>query len=128
MRFLIDSHVLLWAAENPSKLSDRVRSALEDESNELLLSAGSLWEISIKVALGKLTLSLPLREWLIKAIADLNLELLPITVDHVERLRLMPFHHRDPFDRLLVAQALVESMPLVSSDAVLDVYGLSRLW
>lgn len=128
MRFLIDSHVLLWAAENPSKLSDRVRSALEDETNELLLSAGSLWEISIKVALGKLTLSLPLREWLIKAIADLNLELLPITVDHVERLRLMPFHHRDPFDRLLVAQALVESMPLVSSDAVLDVYGLSRLW
>lgn len=128
MRLLLDSHVLLWAAENPSMLSNQARAALEDERNDLFIGAGCIWEISIKVALGKLSLSLPMRDWMFKALMDLRVDLLPVTVEYVERQRQLPFHHRDPFDRLLVAQALVESMPLVSSDSVLDVYGVARLW
>lgn len=128
MRHLIDAHSLIWAQDDPSKLGPAAVAALQDPANELLLSAGTIWELSIKNGLGKLTFSLPFRQWMDKAVIDLELIVLPITLDHAERQAGLPWHHRDPFDRLLAAQALVESIPLVSVDAIFDQYGVHRVW
>ena len=128
MKLLLDSHTLIWAADDPAKLTALAQALLQDPSHDRLVSAASLWEIAIKFSLGRLPLSLPYRQWMDKAIADLGLILLPITLDHAERQASLPWHHRDPFDRLLVAQAQVESMPIVSADAKLDIYGITRIW
>ena len=128
MKLLLDSHTLIWAADDPAKLTALAQALLQDPSHDRLVSAASLWEIAIKFSLGRLPLSLPYRQWMDKAIADLGLILLPITLDHAERQASLPWHHRDPFDRLLVAQAQVESMPIVSADAKLDIYGITRSW
>lgn len=128
MRVLLDSHTLIWAADDPGQLSPAALAAIRDPGNDRLLSAGTLWEIAIKVGKGRLPLSLPYRPWMEKAIADLGLTLLPITLDHAERQSLLAAHHGDPFDRLLASQALVEGIPIVSADAALDAYGVSRLW
>ena len=94
----------------------------------MLLSAGTIWEIGIKVGLKKLSLSLPFRQWMAKAIADLGLTTLPITVAYADVQAGLPRHHGDPFDRLLAAQAQVESVSLVSADLVFDQYGVNRIW
>lgn len=128
MRLLLDSHALIWAADAPGKLSALARGLIEDPSHDRLISAATFWEIGIEVGMGKLSLSLPYREWMDRSIADIGLTILPITLDHAERQAILPWHHRDPFDRLLVAQAQVEGAPLVSADATLDPYGVARLW
>lgn len=128
MRLLLDSHVLIWAVEPPMKLSATAVAALQDPGNDLILSVGSVWEIAIKVGLNKLALSRPYRPWIEKAMADLGLVVLPITVEHADAQAVLPHHHRDPFDRLLAAQAQVEQVPLVSSDPKFDPYGIARLW
>ncbi len=128
MRVLLDSHTLIWAADDPGKLSSAARTAIQDVANDRLVSAGTIWEIAIKVGKGRLPLALPYRQWMDKAIADLCLTLLPITLDHAERQSALPAHHGDPFDRLLVSQALVEGIPVVSEDAQLDAYGIRRIW
>ena len=128
MRFLLDSHTLIWSADRPDRITSAAMTAMGDPANELLVSAATLWEIAIKFGLGRLPISLPYRQWMEKAMVDLGLVLLPITLDHAERLALLPWHHRDPFDRLLVAQAQVEGVPLVSADETLDPYGISRIW
>jgi PIN domain nuclease of toxin-antitoxin system len=125
---LVDTHAVLWAVDDPSKLGRHAVTALEDPANELLLSAGTIWEISIKVGLKKLSLSLPYRQWMDTAIADLGLTLLPITVEYANVQAGRPRHHGDPFDRLLAAQAQVENVSLVSADGVFDQYGLKRIW
>jgi PIN domain nuclease of toxin-antitoxin system len=128
VRLLLDSHALIWSVEQPAKLGPKAVSALQDPGNDLLLGAGSIWEIAIKVGLKKLTLSLPYRAWIEKAIADLGLSILPITVEYADAQAVLPNYHRDPFDRLLVAQAQVEGVPLVSDDVALDSYGITRIW
>lgn len=128
MRLLVDTHAVIWAADDPSKLGARAASALQDPGNELFLSAGTTWEIAIKVGLGKLSLSMSYREWMNHAIADLGMIVLPITVEYAESQSNLPRHHGDPFDRLLVAQAQVENMTLVSADPGFDSYGIARLW
>ena len=89
---------------------------------------GTIWELSIKTGLKKLSLSLPYREWMERALADLGLTVSTITLDFTERQIGLQPHHRDPFDRLLVAQCLVESIPLVSADSVFDTYGIASVW
>ena len=128
MRPLLDSHTLIWAGDDPARVPAPAMRVMQDPSNELLISAATLWEIAIKVALGKLPLSLPYRQWLDRAIADQRLTILPITLDHAEYQLKLPFHHRDPFDRMIAAQALVEGIPLVSADRIFDAYGVTRLW
>ena len=128
MRILLDAHVVIWAVDEPSKLGIEAVVALQDPANELIFSSGSIWELAIKLSLGKLKLSLPYRQWIETAIADLGLTLLPIGLEHAEMQTRLSFHHRDPFDRLLVAQASVEGVPLISADAVFDQYGVSRIW
>ncbi len=128
MRLLLDSHTVIWAVDNPGQLGRQAATAIQDPANELFLSAGPLWELSIKVGLGKLSLTLPYRQWMLQAIADLDLAILPITVEHADVQATLPAHHRDPFDRLLAAQAKVEQLTVVSSDAVFEKYGVLRLW
>ena len=97
-------------------------------ANDLVLSAGAIWEISIKMGLKKLSLSLPFRNWMDRAVADLGLTVLPVTVEYADAQAGLPYNHRDPFDRLLAAQCLVEAVPLVSADAIFDQYGVNRIW
>jgi PIN domain nuclease of toxin-antitoxin system len=128
VRILLDTHTLIWAVDDPSQLSARAKVELRNRDNDLLLGAGTLWEMSIKVGLKKLDLSLPYRQWMTQAIADLGLAILPITVEYADVQAGLPFHHKDPFDRLLVAQAMVEGIAVVSADSQLDAYGIMRIW
>jgi PIN domain nuclease of toxin-antitoxin system len=128
VRLLLDAHTLIWAADDPSRLSRAALTAVQDPANDRLLSGGTIWEIAIKVALKKLTLTQPFQQWMDQAIADLKLSLLPITVVYADVQANLPHHHRNPFDRLLVAQALSESLTIVSTDVVFDLHGATRLW
>lgn len=128
MRLLLDSHSLIWAVDDPSRLSPTATAALQDPANDLLLSAATFWEIAVKVGLGKLMLSSPYRDWMNQAIADLSLAILPVTVEYADAQTMLPWHHRDPFDRLLIAQAVVEAIAIVSADTKFDAYGASRVW
>lgn len=128
MRLLLDSHALIWAVDDPSKLGQQAENLLRDANNELLMSAGTVWELAIKVGLGKLSLSQPFRQWMAKAITDLGVVILPIMVEHADEQSKLPKYHGDPFDRLLVAQARIEGLTIVSVDAVFDQYGAARIW
>jgi len=122
MKLLLDTHIFIWWADQPEKLSTAALSALEDEANELLLSVASVWELQIKIQLGKLKLSLPLKE-LIKSQQETNeLTLLPVALTHVLALDALPLHHKDPFDRLLIAQSTEEDLTLVTADSQFSAY------
>jgi PIN domain nuclease of toxin-antitoxin system len=128
MRLLLDSHTLIWSQDDTSQLSSAALAALSDPANDRLVSAATIWEIAIKVGKKRLPLSKPYRQWMETAIADLYLTLLPITLDHAHRQSVLPGHHGDPFDRLLIAQALVEGISIVGSDTQFDAYGVTRIW
>ena len=128
MRLLLDTHSFLWFIAGDLRLSPTARRAIEDESNELLISVGSLWEMAIKVSLGKLILDQPFEMLIPEHLDALGVGVLQIDVDHLVQLTALPFHHRDPFDRLIAAQALVDSLAVVGGDAVFDDYGLHRIW
>src|ERR1044072_9227210 len=117
MKLLLDTHIFIWWADQPEKLPPAALSALEDDANELLLSVASVWEMQIKIQLGKLKLSLPLKE-LVKNQQDTNdLRVSPVTLTHVLALDSLPFHHKDPFDRVLIAQCMAEGLTIVTSDS-----------
>ncbi len=128
MRVLIDSHALIWYVDQDKLLSHASRTAISDPANDLLLSAGSIWEIGIKTGLGKLVLTQPFTPWMHQAISDLDATVLPLTVQYVDVQSSLPRHHGDPFDRLIVAQAIVEQVSIISADANLDAYGITRIW
>lgn len=128
MRLLVDSHSVVWAVDATARLSAAATAALQDPANELLVSAATIWEISIKVGLRKLTLSSPYADWMKQAMADLDLAILPVTVEYADAQSRLPWHHRDPFDRFLIAQALTDGIAVVSADAQFDAYGVRRLW
>ncbi len=128
MRLLVDAHAVVWAVDDPSKLSPPALTALQAPANDLLISAATIWELAIKVGLKKLTLSQPYRQWMNQALADLGASVLPITVEYADVQAGLPPHHRDPFDRLAIAQAVVENVPIVSADPLLDPYGVKRIW
>jgi PIN domain nuclease of toxin-antitoxin system len=128
LRLLLDAHTLIWAVDDPSRLGEAAAQALRDPGNDLFASAGTIWEISIKVGLGKLALSHAFRPWMVQALTDLGATLLAISVDHADTQADLPKHHGDPFDRLVIAQALFEKMTLVSNDPAFDAYGVSRIW
>lgn len=127
MRLLLDTHTFLWFIDDNPRLSARAKALLESDA-DLLLSVASLWEISVKVSIGKLNLSQPFDVFMPQQLAANAIEILPISLVHLGVVTTLPFHHRDPFDRLLIAQAMIEQLPIVSIDAVLDAYSIKRLW
>jgi PIN domain nuclease of toxin-antitoxin system len=126
MRLLLDTAVLIYAVESPERLSKRASAALRNPENILELSAVSLAEIAIKASIGKLTISDSVAR---QALEDLDLRTLPYTTEHAFRLFALPLHHRDPFDRQIIAQALSEQIPVVSPDQTFRMYeGLRIVW
>ena len=127
MRALVDTHVLIWWMTSDSRLSNRAAAILRDRRSEILVSSAVGWELAIKVNLGKITPA-SLIESLEEAMLTETFTELPITLPHAIRAGLLPLHHRDPFDRLLVAQAQSLEIPIISGDSLLDGYGVQRLW
>lgn len=128
MRLLLDSHVLLWAIDSPQKLPVAVRKAILDESNELYASVASIWEILLKVQIGKLVLP-EVDDFLRSHLRKLGIRsYLPVSLSHVMQTARLPLIHKDPFDRLLVAQAIVEDLVLVSKDIVFRQYPVKLRW
>ena len=124
-RLLLDTNVVLWLLlGDRTRVSEKAVTALEDEENEVALSAASVWEIAIKRSLGRLTIA---DHWA-AALRRLGFDPMPVTAVHAEAVERLPWHHRDPFDRLLVAQASVERRALVSADRGLAAYGIDLLW
>lgn len=127
MKLLLDTHAFLWFVDDSPALSARGKSFLEAE-NELFLSIGSLWEIAIKLRLGKLSVAMPTESLMTEQLAANDIEILPISVPHLIQISTLPLHHRDPFDRLIIAQSIVERMPVVSADPAFDEYPIERFW
>ena len=127
-RALIDTHVFVWWTGEPKRLSTLAHDFLVNPENKPVLSFASIWEMQIKLSLGKLTLKTSLPELVEDEIKRNGLSLLPIELTHVYALSDLPPHHRDPFDRLLIAQSTNEEMPVISIDDKFDVYGIQRLW
>ncbi|MBU4271113.1 MAG: type II toxin-antitoxin system VapC family toxin [Planctomycetes bacterium] len=125
---LLDSHAMLWFFWDDSRLSTRAKALIEDSDKRKLVSIVSCWEIAIKVGLGKIDLGESSRSFLPREIAHNNFELLPISLDHATMVEGLAPHHRDPFDRLLIVQAMAEGLSIVGADAVFDQYGVARLW
>lgn len=127
MNFLLDTHTFLWYLQDSKELSFKAAEILEDSTNNLWLSIASLWEISIKLGLGKLTLQNSFSD-LEAVLQQLKIEVLPIAFSDTERYLNLPLHHRDPFDRILVAQSMNHSLVLISRDLAFDDYNIQRLW
>lgn len=128
MTVLLDTHTFLWFCQNDPQLSAAAKSVIEDSANRKLVSIASCWEIAIKAGLGKLRLGEPSATYIPNAQARTGFELLPISLTNATAVESLPPHHRDPFDRLLIAQALEEGISIVSVDGVFDAYGVNRLW
>ena len=127
MRFLLDTHTFLWFYAGDSQLSVTAATLVSDPANECFLSIASIWEIGIKTAIGKLTVRGGFAQ--LEEFTQANaLKLLPITFSHIQALQQLPLHHRDPFDRLLIAQALTESLTLLTRDAAFQQYPASLMW
>jgi PIN domain nuclease of toxin-antitoxin system len=128
VNLLLDTHALLWFLAGDARLSTGARDAIEDLANTRFFSIASAWEVAIKASLGKLVLSAPFNQLIPGQLRANGIELLAIRPDHIAELLTLPFHHRDPFDRILITQAAVENAVVVSADATLDRYGINRLW
>ena len=127
MEVLLDTHTLIWWMVDPARLSKKATATLANTESRVLVSAVVAWELAIKINAGKIhPSSLLLR--LDGAFAKQTFVELPISLEHAVKAGLLPLHHRDPFDRLLVSQALVLGLPIVSSDRILDAYGVRRIW
>jgi PIN domain nuclease of toxin-antitoxin system len=128
LKILLDTHAFLFFVLNDPKLGPKAKAEIEDAGNAVLISPASYWEIAIKISVGEYLLNGSYEAFWNGAIHDNSILVRPIEVRHTSRLIALPYHHKDPFDRLLVAQALTEDMPLVSSDSMLDAYGVRRIW
>ena len=127
MNLLLDTHTLIWFGENDPQLSKRATQVIESPNNSKYVSIASLWEISIKRSLGKLQLNKPLHD-IIEALQTNGFELLAVAPSHVLQIETLAFHHRDPFDRMLIAQSFVEDFAIISNEKLFDQYGVKRIW
>lgn len=128
MRLLLDTHTFLWAVSGDNRLSKRAQAALASFENDLLFSPVTAWEIATKFRIGKLPNVEPLLNSLASTLRRLGFQELPVSVEHARSAGLLKGHHRDPFDRMLIAQALAEECLLVSNEKLFDFYGVKRLW
>ena len=128
MRLLLDTQAFLWFIEGNFNLSSAARNLIEDQGNQRFLSVASLWEMSIKVSIGKLELGMTLTELVKREVYGNAIELLEIQPEHLDELVKLPFHHKDPFDRLLIAQSLTENIPVVTKDSAFRSYPATIVW
>ena len=128
MKLLLDTQAFLWFVLNDPRLSPTARTLLIDPDNELLFSPASYWEIAIKVSIGKYHVPGSFKDFMDRQIAHNQLSILPISVSHAATVTTLPFHHRDPFDRLLIAQAMVERMTVLTSDRIFEKYPIDVVW
>ncbi|NJK74109.1 MAG: type II toxin-antitoxin system VapC family toxin [Oscillatoriales cyanobacterium RU_3_3] len=128
MRVLLDTHTLIWFFEGNSQISDNARILIEDEDNNKLVSAASVWEMAIKNSKGHLNLTLPFQQYIEQKLSLEDFNLLNINLEHIYAIVSMPFHHKDPFDRVLIAQSIIEGIPILSKDSVFDTYSINRIW
>jgi PIN domain nuclease of toxin-antitoxin system len=131
MKYIIDTHTFLWFTEGSIELSQNAKNLILDKNNQIFFSIGSLWEISIKTAIGKLEVFAEY-ELIIDDVTGNDIEILPINFAHTVIQNKLPFHHRDPFDRIIASQAIVEDIDLISTDAIFDKYfegqNVKRIW
>ena len=131
MQYLIDTHIFIWFVENSPSLTQSIKNIIEDENSVVIISIASLWEISSKTSIGKLTLNRKYDE-ILDVLIENSIEILPITFAHTIENNKLLFYHRDPFDRIIAAQAIVEGIELISVDAVFDEYfkgkSIQRIW
>ena len=125
---IVDTHALLWLSERTSEVPAHARAVVDDERHEVFVSIVSAWELAIKVSLGKLVVEPTVQDFMQRALSSGRIRLLPISLEHVHCVQSLPRHHRDPFDRMLIAQAMVENASVVSADAAIDQYGVQRVW
>ncbi len=127
MALLLDTQVIIWLEENPTNIDNQVRNQILAETN-VFFSKASVWEMAIKIKTGKLTLKQPLSLFIDNFKTDYNFRLLDISLPHIYQTQQLPLHHRDPFDRLLIAQSIIENIAVISSDGIFDAYGIQRIW
>jgi len=127
MRILLDTHAFIWFAEDDDQLHSNIKRAIEKSANDIFLSIASIWEMAIKIQLNKLKISKSIEE-VIELATSNGFEILPILPEHIIKLTTLAFHHRDPFDRIIIAQGLDENFRIVSKDSIFDEYGVKRLW
>lgn len=128
MRLLLDTHAFLWFILDDPQLSANADALISDPDNDVEISPASYWELAIKISIGKYSLPEPYDVFIDREIATNDFHIVHIEPKHTAIVSTLPFHHKDPFDRLLVAQAQVEDIPIVSGDSALDDYGITRLW
>lgn len=125
---LLDTHTLLWLVEADSQVSTRAQDLIEESAIDVYLKIASAWEMAIKMSVGKFALRSPIEEVIAQQQRDNDITRLAVTIPHIARLTTLPFHHRDPFDRLLIVQAMAENLPILSADSIFDAYGVTRIW
>jgi PIN domain nuclease of toxin-antitoxin system len=128
MKLLLDTHAFIWLNSEPSRLSETVRQLCQSGEHKFYLSMASPWEMQIKYQLGKLSLDVPLEELIERNIQSNHIQFLPIEFKYISHLAKLPFHHNDPFDRMIIAQALVEKMSIVSVDGAFSAYSVPVVW
>jgi PIN domain nuclease of toxin-antitoxin system len=127
MKILLDTHAFIWFAEDDSKLDETMKILIEKSSNDIFLSIVSIWEMAIKMQLKKLNLDKSIED-IIDIVTVNGIELLPILPYHIIKMTTLDFYHRDPFDRIIIAQGLFENMRIMSRDVIFDEYGVARIW
>ncbi len=128
MKFIADTHAFIWFVTDSPQLSAQAKKLFESPESERFLSMASIWEIAVKTNLGKLSFDKPLEQFLPEQIVLNYIRLLDVSLSHALRIANLPLHHRDPFDRMIVAQSLTENLPILSNDNALDAYGVKRIW
>lgn len=128
MRLLLDTHAFIWYTLNDEKLSNSAKILINNGNNQIFLSMASFWEMGIKHSIGKLRFKVPFDQFMEQQIYLNNFAILNIETTHIAIIASLPLHHRDPFDRLLIAQAMSEQIPIISIDLAFDAYPIQRLW
>jgi PIN domain nuclease of toxin-antitoxin system len=128
VRLLLDTHTFLWFVTDDPLLSAAALALIVDPINEIVLSPASYWEVAIKVSIGKYPMTVPFDRFFTEGVVGNDISILPLEIRHAAVLSSLPMHHKDPFDRMIIAQAIVEQVPIVSIDEALDAYGITRIW
>lgn len=128
MNILLDAHAFLWFVADDPRLSNKARVLIEAEDSQPFLSVARLWEMAIKISIGKLEVDQPFGDFISHQLTLNGIGVLSLSLEHISAIATLPFHHRDPFDRLIAVQAKIEQMPLVGADPMFDTYEIERVW